>query len=781
MTVLKYKVHGEVKTSEEVEPIYFKGDSLGAKFGNTLLGFFRRAINSATGWFEERLVNFAVEVLGKIERSGATVLGALVKELRDKNAIPTFLKPIFDEIENPKGEIGAMFASTAGSTAIGGLFGAIFDPLMAEVKYQLNTWLKPYIPGIGELVMAWRRGDLDNSSLIAWAAANGFSEGITGIFKSLSRNTLDIQTILEARLRDKINVTLENAYLKRLGYDEVDVKVLKDLYMKVPSITESIIANFKADITKDELKEIAYKNGIDEEFLNILISSQKQVPQIGYLSSMFLRGFINNSQVSEKLKAQGFNDDDTENLKKLFYQLPPPADLIQMAVKEAFTPAIAKKFGQYEDFPEDFGKWAEQIGISREWAERYWAAHWQLPAPQQGWDMAHRGIITGDELKMLLRSLDITPFWRDKMIELSDSYLIPPLADLVRMAVREAFTPETAVKFGQYEDLPDEFMTWVKKLGVAEEWGRAYWAAHWDLPSAGMGFDMLHRNIIDHETLVTLLKSLDVMPYWRDKLIQLAYNVYTRVDVRRMHKTGVITAEEVRTAYLEQGYSPDHADKLAQYTIIANMTPDVEFTKSELLDGFKRGIFDESELRTGLSSLGLSDNIINYYIAKAELEKVQESKKTEINYVKTMFQKGGWNVERVNSELGKLGLAAKEMEYYIILWQKEAKTKTTLPTKAELKKWVLSGVIDVDTWYLYMSSLGYNDTVIAWYASDLSTTVETKAKLPSKAELKKWVLAGTIDPMTWYNYMLQLGYSDVEISLYAEEISDAIELKASEG
>lgn len=556
----------------------------------------------------------------------------------------------------------------------------------------------------------------------------------------------------------------------------------RDIFKKLPTqqlnINQAIQAFRYKQIDKNQLVNILAENGYDDEKIEILEKSMRAVPDIITLMNLYLRDFITEDKLDFYLGSQGYDTAAISDIKKTFYQLPPTTDLIQMAVKEAFTPEIAKKFGQYEDFPEDFGIYAKKIGISEEWAKRYWAAHWMLPAPDQGFDMYHRGIISVEEQTMLMRSLDVMPFWRDKLIQLSDSYLIPPLADLVRMAVREAFTPATIEKFGQYEDLPADFVKWVKKLGVAEDWAKAYWASHWELPSAGMGFDMLHRGIIDHETLVMLLKSLDIMPYWRDKLIQLAYNVYTRVDVRRMHKTGILTDIEVYQAYLEQGYSPDHADKLSQYTIIANQTSEVEFTKTELLDGFKRGIFDESELKEGLSGLGITEEIADYYMAKAALEKTQESKKTEINYIKTMFQKGGWEVERTASELGKLGLAAKEMEYYIILWQKEAKTKTTLPTKAELKKWVLSGIIDVDTWYLYMSSLGYSDTVIAWYASDLSTTVETKAKLPSKAELKKWVLSGTIDSAQWYNYMVQLGYSDTEITLYAEIISDEIEAKA---
>ena len=83
------------------------------------------------------------------------------------------------------------------------------------------------------------------------------------------------------------------------------------------------------------------------------------------------------------------------------------------------------------------------------------------------------------------------------------------------------------------------------KAGLPEEQARNYWAAHWELPSAQMGYAMFQRRIIDHETLVMLLKSLDIMPFWRDKLIEMSYNPLTRVDVRRMYGLGVLSEEEV--------------------------------------------------------------------------------------------------------------------------------------------------------------------------------------------------------------------------------------------
>ncbi|GAI47954.1 unnamed protein product, partial [marine sediment metagenome] len=51
-----------------------------------------------------------------------------------------------------------------------------------------------------------------------------------------------------------------------------------------------------------------------------------------------------------------------------------------------------------------------------------------------------------------LRKIGIHPNYHSLYRELA--YVIPPVADIITMAVREAFTPEIAERFGQYEDYP---------------------------------------------------------------------------------------------------------------------------------------------------------------------------------------------------------------------------------------------------------------------------------------------------------------------------------------
>ena len=173
---------------------------------------------------------------------------------------------------------------------------------------------------------------------------------------------------------------------------------------------------------------------------------------------------------------------------------------------------------------------------------------------------------------------------------------LPGPTDLVRFGVREVFTPEVAERFGQFRDFPPQFGALMEFLGFGggtsgpgavggpgggRTWAEAFWAAHWDLPSPNQAFEMLHRRValddgttFDQDTLRLLLRALDVMPFWRGPLTQIAFRPFTRVDVRRMHLLGILDPRGVTDAYLDQGFDEEKAQAMTEFTIRYNAPDD---------------------------------------------------------------------------------------------------------------------------------------------------------------------------------------------------------------
>jgi len=201
--------------------------------------------------------------------------------------------------------------------------------------------------------------------------------------------------------------------------------------------------------------------------------------------------------------------------------------------------------------------------------------------------------------------------------------IIPGVSDLIRMSVREAFSPEIAEKFGQYQDPPVAVYPWAEKLGLSKEWVNRYWAAHWELPSAGQGFELLHRGIIDDDTLNMLLRALDVMPYWREKLIAMSWEMPTRVDVRRFWEYGTIDEKRLREVYTAIGYHGKDLDDYVLWTKVYTAFPD-------LMTRFKNGWLALDDVRAKLIRLGMpkdkAEELIQTKVKAAASEKLAKDK-----------------------------------------------------------------------------------------------------------------------------------------------------------
>lgn len=187
----------------------------------------------------------------------------------------------------------------------------------------------------------------------------------------------------------------------------------------------------------------------------------------------------------------------------------------------------------------------------------------------------------------------------DHIKYLKDSVLFfPSPADIIRFGVREVYTPEVREQYGLEQDFPPEITADAEKAAVEPEQIMKYWAAHWELPSALQGYEMLHRGLITEDDLKILLRTLDVMPFWREKLIGISWSVPTRVDVRRFWDMRTIDEARLREVYRAQGYHDKDLDDYVLWTKVYVAFPD-------LLARWKNGWITEDELRAELTRLGM--------------------------------------------------------------------------------------------------------------------------------------------------------------------------------
>jgi hypothetical protein len=321
----------------------------------------------------------------------------------------------------------------------------------------------------------------------------------------------------------------------------------------------------------------------------------------------------------------------------------------------------------------------------------------------------------------------------------------PGISDLVRMAVREAFTPEIAEKFGQYQDLPAKYMEYAQKIGLPEDFAKAFWAAHWDLPSPQMGFDLLHRGIITQDELKLLLRALDIMPFWRDKLIQLSYSPFTRVDIRRMHKMGILTEAQVLQSYKDIGYNDEKAKALTDFTIKLNADTatggDKELAKSEVISLYKKRLLTRDQAKARLGYLEYADEDIDLILDLAEWTADSSTKEVTVSQVKSLYQKGLASRDQAVQFLTALKYSAQAVNSMLTLWDWEKPQDSKLPSRTDLDQLVKDNIIGEDTWRSQMALLGYDAMYCDWYWSGLLADIMRQGAAPQADKVKDLTLA----------------------------------------
>lgn len=381
------------------------------------------------------------------------------------------------------------------------------------------------------------------------------------------------------------------------------------------------------------------------------------------VGKLWLNNYMNDAQVKTELNRAGFDDERIELIKHALEATIPPAELLA----------------------------------------------WWL-----------RGLIDDDILEEKLQNQGI--MGEDVTRLRQAAFFIPPVGDLVTMAVREAFSPEIAQLFGQYEDFPEDFALYASKQGVSETWAKAYWAAHWNLPSPNQGFEMYQRRIINGEELDKLMKAQDIMPFWRDKMRQLAYNPLTRVDVRRMHLLGILGVEDVYNSYLDIGYSPENAKALTEFTVVyneevADLGAARDIARDQIMQLYTQHIISRDDAKTLLLNLKYAEADAELLLTLQDVKTDSDYRKAQIGLIVAKAKAGTLSYEEAQNQLTALNITPLELTNALADITNAKTQLTTLPNLTDLRAMYANKLLSEEEFKQWLAALGYNEFWQSRYVS----------------------------------------------------------------
>jgi len=501
--------------------------------------------------------------------------------------------------------------------------------------------------------------------------------------------------------RQKITEGLWNETTASEGYEDILASSLFESQLPYPSVTDLVLYSRYHGDPKNPWSEFQQWYNIsprDWPVWNWLGMQRLSTLQV---QTLFKRGRIPDHELSDYYSRIGWDEYDRDLVKELGWSIPNAMLLVQGNLhQQADREKILTDISIADIHPD--------------YAGRYLDAILTKPSSQDVIAYHLRRDPSLTNLPIDLQKIGIHPDYID--IYKTLAYPIPPVADIITMAVREAFSPAIAQRFGQYEDYPPEFEQWAMKKGLSADWSKRYWAAHWSLPSAQQGFEMLHRGVITDDELQLLLRALDVMPFWREKLIKIAHRRLTRVDVRRMYRVGVINESEVYEAYLEQGYNLRDAKRMSDFTVRQTLATQSKFTERDIISAYSKYMITRDEAGSLLRSIGVRSENVSFIISTADYKLSWALTESRIVAIRNLYKKSVYDENKARAELLRLDLPSVRVDVLMEQWYIDEKDKPVRYwTTAQTLTFIAEGLITEERGRQELTNIGYDSEHINIY------------------------------------------------------------------
>ena len=344
--------------------------------------------------------------------------------------------------------------------------------------------------------------------------------------------------------------------------------------------------------------------------------------------------------------------------------------------------------------------------------------------------------------------------------------VIPGPQDLLHMTAKEAFEPEMYTRLGLEDDFPSEHLSAMASHGVSEYWARKWWIAHWDQPSIGQGFEMLHRDEATLEEIDLLFRAVEMPPYWRQKLINIAYRPLTRVDVRRMFEMDIMDEQQVFDSYRFHGYNVENADFMTRFTVAYKNSHEKELTRGAILESYNEGMISRTEAMNLLLEQDYSNDLADYYLTLEDFNRGKDLQKQRIANTRDELLINRITAGTARTRLNQMGLRGETIDMYLETWELDRYQFQALPSKGELDNFLLKGIITQGQWRDVMHRHGYSGPHVQWYLDEMQRELEVTRRMPTKADLIKWFKANSITEAEYREDMGRLGYAEKYINLY---------------
>lgn len=454
---------------------------------------------------------------------------------------------------------------------------------------------------------------------------------------------------------------------------------------------------------------------------------------------LFLLGKINFDRLMLSLRRAGVHETDALLWHDLMRVAPDPMLILGAAAADLMTEVDASKLLAHHG-----GKWED-------WG-RVMPLLQRPPTLAESFSMRRRDLMSRQEFEQNLKRLGVADErWRGWLTTMLDE--IPPISDLIRFQVREAFSPAIANQIGLYDESPVQAADWMRKQGYGGDagfdivsdgiarpanWTDLYWAAHWQPISPTQVYHMLHRLRPDRveryraqgfnvqafgiNDVRRWLRIADYPPQIRDYLAAIAYTPMRLVDIRAKLRLNPDRATQVwaHDQLQDRGMHPDDAwdnvrawvdGEAAKARAWAKRVEQAAPAKlwAETERGYKLGTVTRDDARDIGRTVGLQAEAVNATLGTLDAARKNGIVRASVSTVRSKFLSGVLQRGEAKSQLTSSGIGAERANEYLDLWEIQRDGPRKALSVSESMDLMKRGLITPADAAQRLQNLGYRD------------------------------------------------------------------------
>ena len=675
---------------------------------------------------------------------------------------------------------GGLAVGVAGSAA-SGIAAPIETILTNDTLEGFKQWLEDFFSLEPKLALALHGESLDKipmiiSELLQFRYKSiidlmkvGFAQGAGSVHGSLWETLTGSGMLLSAF----------KGLTHRIAIDPYIVRWANSTF--TPNIPNAETAWYMwrlGQLSDDEFLAYYAQNGWSEEMLNALDGAWTGPIPMGMLLDLRRRELLDDSALAYEMKRFRLGDATIGLLSNLVVQYPEPYRLAEMISKGLIT------WEQYYDG-------AKKFGLEEHWATAWYEAQKKYPDFGTALALLRRGDISTENFFYYMYGQQVDPADAEVMLKLKD--VIPPIQDLIRFAVREAYGTHDPEK--QYSAMVDT----AKKMGLSEEASAWYWYAHWDRIPVNLMFANYHRGLWDVTKLERMLKIVDIHPDDRQDIINVAYGPPNVRELGYGWDVGVYTEEDVERFRRMGGLSPEDAKKAAASLVAYRTEGERNSVRTELMYAYGMERIDEDVLRSELELLNTPAAAIELWVTRAELYRERlkkpsmdvEGRIVSSSEALTAFKLGIRDEAWTRKCLEDLDWAADRIEVAIEKAKVDIEKQKEVPVAPKYRRLTVAQIRQFYSLQLLTKEQMETELVIIGYSPDdalaLSEVFTAEPEVTPQPKAFSSAIAANLyklmmyDEEDLYNNFLLEGYDDGQSALlvmYTRLIQELPDLQA---